>query len=117
MLGLQGDLLGISFQFRTSSRTIFAALSLDDIWRCFGVAQSAVAQPSRPQRPRRQCAWESSDLVQVSNYGSLVEWPQGHDACIRKKAHVDSGTFTILASDDWLSGNWQARAPLIALRS
>lgn len=77
--------------------------------------------PSQPPPPTKSvchnCTRFSSDIVQVSNYSSLVEWPQGRDACMRKKAHVDSGTFTILASDDWLSGNWQARAPLIALRS
>eukprot|EP00892_Ulva_mutabilis_P008272 jgi/Ulvmu1/5817/UM025_0074.1 len=45
--------------------------------------------------------------MQVANYSSLVVWPEGRDACMRKKAHVDSGTLTILASDDWLGGTWQ----------
>lgn len=46
-------------------------------------------------------------VMQVSNYGSLVLWPKGPNACMRKKAHADSGTLTILASDDWLDGVWQ----------
>jgi hypothetical protein len=47
--------------------------------------------------------------MQVANYSSLLLWPEGPDACMRKKAHLDSGTVTILSSDDWLSDDWQVR--------
>lgn len=47
--------------------------------------------------------------MQVANYASLVMWPEGAGGCMRKKAHVDSGTLTLLASDDWLGGSWQVR--------
>lgn len=59
--------------------------------------------------PTLACCQSQRVHLQVSNYSSLVQWPQGPNACMRKKAHVDSGTLTILASDDWLSGHWQAR--------
>lgn len=45
--------------------------------------------------------------MQVASYSSLIVWPEGLGACMRKKAHVDSGTLTLLASDDWLGGTWQ----------
>lgn len=44
---------------------------------------------------------------QVANYPSQLSDP-GHNNP-RKKAHVDSGTLTLLASEDWLPGSsWQA---------
>jgi hypothetical protein len=45
---------------------------------------------------------------QVANYPSQLIDP-GSSHHLRKKAHVDSGTLTLLASEDWLPGsNWQA---------
>jgi isopenicillin N synthase-like dioxygenase len=46
-------------------------------------------------------------LLQVANYPSqLVDPGSAH---LRKKAHVDSGTLTLLAPEDWLPGSsWQA---------
>jgi isopenicillin N synthase-like dioxygenase len=43
--------------------------------------------------------------LQVANYSSLGVPPDG--GVTRKKSHLDSGTFTILASDDWSRGTWQ----------
>lgn len=45
--------------------------------------------------------------LQVANYPSqLVDPGPLH---LRKKAHADSGTLTLLASEDWLPGSsWQA---------
>jgi isopenicillin N synthase-like dioxygenase len=37
--------------------------------------------------------------LQVANYSSLIVPPP--EGCFRKKAHVDSGTLTVLVSDDW----------------
>jgi isopenicillin N synthase-like dioxygenase len=43
--------------------------------------------------------------MQVANYPSQLHAPSSAD--LRKKAHVDSGTLTLLASQDWLAGsNW-----------
>jgi len=43
--------------------------------------------------------------MQVANYPSQLHAPSSAD--LRKKAHVDSGTLTLLASQDWLTGsNW-----------
>lgn len=42
--------------------------------------------------------------MQVANYPTQLV-PPGPDH-LRKKAHVDSGTLTLLASDDWLEGSY-----------
>jgi isopenicillin N synthase-like dioxygenase len=45
--------------------------------------------------------------LQVANYPSQLLPPGPHD--LRKKAHADSGTLTLLASQDYLPGSgWQA---------
>lgn len=45
-------------------------------------------------------------LLQVANYPSQLCAPGAHH--LRKKAHVDSGTLTLLASEDWSPGShWQ----------
>lgn len=45
--------------------------------------------------------------MQVANYPSLLRDPGPNN--LRKKAHIDSGTLTLLASEDWLPGSsWQA---------
>lgn len=45
--------------------------------------------------------------LQVANYPSQLVSPSPSN--LRKKAHIDSGTLTLLASEDWLPGsNWQA---------
>ena len=50
--------------------------------------------------------------MQVANYSSLLVPPKLASAS-RKKAHVDSGTFTILLSDEWSSKRWRVRTSLI----
>jgi isopenicillin N synthase-like dioxygenase len=42
-------------------------------------------------------------LVQVANYPSQPLGPPSE--VMRKRAHVDSGTLTILVGDDWLPGS------------
>jgi len=55
----------------------------------------------------RLCHCFHSVVRQVANYPSQLQDP-GHSNP-RKKAHVDSGTLTLLASEDWLPGSsWQA---------
>jgi isopenicillin N synthase-like dioxygenase len=45
--------------------------------------------------------------LQVANYPSQLLDPGPSN--LRKKAHIDSGTLTLLASQDWLPGsNWSA---------
>jgi hypothetical protein len=53
--------------------------------------------------------------MQVAKYSSLVLPPEPGE--LHKKAHVDSGTFTILASNDWTSGTWRVRGQAPAFRT
>lgn len=55
----------------------------------------------------RDCCDAHTSNLQVANYSSLVV-PAG--SVLRKRAHADSGTLTILASDDWTSS---AAAPVV----
>jgi isopenicillin N synthase-like dioxygenase len=53
------------------------------------------------------CAIMCVGSLQVANYPSQLRDPGPCN--LRKKAHIDSGTLTLLASQDWLPGStWQA---------